>query len=152
LPIGCFLLTALITKASITTRFLSCSEFSIHYDMFRQINPYSGNTQVYIIFCKVSGTWSSIKRNDIYFCIKERYIWVNVICTSLHVYVFVLFWSPFTSLSLLYTNYLFMFISHTNQYTNIYILKYFISNPTCLSSSAPTSGSLNFVLAKVTNY
>jgi hypothetical protein len=31
-----------------------------------------------------------------------------------------------------------------------YILKYFISTFTCFSASAPSSGSLNFVLAKVT--
>jgi len=32
----------------------------------------------------------------------------------------------------------------------VYILKYFISAPTCFSESVTSSGSLNFVLAKVT--
>jgi len=33
-----------------------------------------------------------------------------------------------------------------------YILKYFINTPICFSASAPSSESLNFVLARVTNY
>jgi len=45
--------------------------------------------------------------------------------------------------------YCLLFIS-TNAQT--YILQYFISTPICFSASAPSSGSLNFVLATVTNY
>ena len=33
-----------------------------------------------------------------------------------------------------------------------YIVKHFVSTPTCFSASAMSSGSLNFVLAEVTNY
>ena len=56
----------------------------------------------------------------------------------------------FTSLSLFYAKYLFMFITHTtNAQIYIYILKYFISNPICFSGSATSSGSRNFVLAKI---
>ena len=36
-------------------------------------------------------------------------------------------------------------------YIYIYISKYFISTATCFSASAPFSGSLNFVLVRVTN-
>ena len=33
-----------------------------------------------------------------------------------------------------------------------YILKYFISTATCFRASVPFSGSLKFVLVKITNY